>query len=66
MDSLKIYLAPLGRLLMSSLFIWAGVNKLQHSSATAQPFADRYHVPLPGVAVWIAIIVEILGGVALS
>ena len=28
MDNLKVYLAPLGRLLMSSLFLWAGIHKL--------------------------------------
>jgi len=62
MDSLKGYLAPLGRLLMSSLFIWAGYHKLLNPGGTAQAFAERYHVPLPDVAVWIAVIIELIGG----
>ena len=62
MDSVKRYLAPLGRLLMSSLFIWAGYHKLMNPGGTAQAFAERYHVPLPDVAVWIAVIIELVGG----
>ena len=38
MDSVKGYLAPLGRLLMSSLFIWAGYHKLMNPGGTAQAF----------------------------
>src|SRR5579885_2631744 len=64
MEGLQGYLTPLGRLLMSSLFVWAGIGKLTHVEGTTQAFAGHYHVPLPGVAVWVAIIVEILGGVA--
>jgi uncharacterized membrane protein YphA (DoxX/SURF4 family) len=41
MDNLKGYLAPLGRLLMSSLFIWAGYHKLINPGGTAQYFAMR-------------------------
>ena len=62
MDSLKGYLAPLGRLLMSSFFIWAGYRKLMNPGGTAQAFAERYHVPLPDVAVWIAVVIELIGG----
>ena len=40
MESLKTYLAPLGRLLMSSLFIWAGYHKLMNPTGTAQAFAE--------------------------
>ncbi len=65
MDWRKTYLAPLGRLLMSSLFLWAGINKLRNPGGTAQAFAEYYHVPLPDVATWIAIIVEVLGGLAI-
>jgi uncharacterized membrane protein YphA (DoxX/SURF4 family) len=62
MDNMKVYLAPLGRLLMSSLFIWAGYHKLMNPSGTAQVFAERYHIPLPDVAVWIAVVIELIGG----
>lgn len=64
MENLKSYLPPLGRLLMSSLFIWAGINKLMNPSGTAQYF-DQYHLPAPGVLVWIVIAIEILGGLAI-
>jgi putative oxidoreductase len=63
MDSLKQYLAPLGRLLLSSLFIWAGYHKLMNPGGTEQAFAGLYHVPLPGVAVWIAVVIELIGGI---
>ena len=63
MDSLRRYLAPLGRLLLSSLFIWAGYHKLMNPGGTEQAFAGLYHVPLPGVAVWIAIVIELIGGI---
>jgi len=61
MDNLKTYLVPLGRLLMSSLFIWAGFGKLMNPGGTAQYFAS-YHLPLPDVLVWIVIVIELIGG----
>ena len=39
MDNLKTYLPPLGRLLMSSLFIWDGIRQLRSPSVFAQYFA---------------------------
>ena len=47
MDNLKGYLAPLGRLLMSSLFIWAGYHKLINPGGTAQYFAECYTYRFP-------------------
>lgn len=64
MADLKSYLPPLGRLLMSSLFIWDGIGQLRNPSATAQYFAS-VHVPLPNAAIWISMIVHLLGGIAL-
>ena len=61
MENAKTYLVPLGRLLMSSLFIWAGWGKLMNPTGTAQHFAS-YHLPLPDVLVWIVIIIELIGG----
>jgi putative oxidoreductase len=63
-DNLKTYLLPLGRLLMSSLFIWDGVLQLRNPGGTAQYFAS-VHVPVPNVAIWVSIAIHILGGVAL-
>lgn len=65
MDTIKTYLPPLGRLLMCSLFIWSGIGKLMNPSGVAQVFAEHYHVPAANVAVWIAIIIEIVGGLAI-
>ena len=59
----KAFLLPLARLLMSSLFIWDGIVMLRNPSATAQYFAS-VHVPAPNVAVWPAIPVHLLGGLA--
>ena len=61
MENAKTYLVPLGRLLMSSLFVWAGFGKLMNPSGTAQYFAS-YHLPAPDVLVWIVIIIELIGG----
>jgi putative oxidoreductase len=48
---------------MSSLFIWDGINQLLSPSVFAQYFAS-VHVPLPNVAIWIAAIIDLFGGVA--
>jgi putative oxidoreductase len=64
MDSSKPYLTLLGRILLSSLFIWAGYAKLFvfGPSGTAGYMAS-VHMPLPELAAWIAIIVELVGGI---
>ena len=64
MDNLRTYLPPLGRLLMSSLFVWDGIRQLLSPSVFAQYFAS-VHVPLPNVAIWISIPIHLLGGMAL-
>ena len=64
MDNLKQYLAPLGRLLMSSLFLWSGIHKLRNPGGTAQYFANA-HMPAPDVLVWVAIVIEVIGGLAI-
>jgi len=61
MENAKTYLVPLGRVLMSSLFVWTGFGKLMNPSGTAQYFAS-YHLPAPDVLVWIVIIIELIGG----
>ena len=67
MEGLKTYAQPLGRLLMSSLFIWAGYNKLFvfGPAGTAKYFAS-VHIPVPDIAAWVVIVIEILGGVLIS
>jgi putative oxidoreductase len=63
MDGLKTYLLPLARLLISSLFVWEGVQQLRNPGGTAQYFASL-HVPVPDVAVWVSVVVHLLGGLA--
>ena len=60
----KAFLLPLARLLMSSLFVWDGIIQLRNPGGTAQYFASL-HVPAPDIAVWISILVHLLGGLAL-
>jgi putative oxidoreductase len=60
----KAFLLPLARLLMSSLFVWDGIVQLRNPGRTAQYFAS-VHVPAPDIAVWISILVHLLGGLAL-
>ena len=55
MQTMKAYLPPLARLLMSSLFIWDGILQLRDPSGTAKYFAN-VHVPIPEVSVWISIV----------
>jgi len=63
MENLRGYLVPLARLLMASLFIWAGYTKLFvfGPSGTAQYFTS-VHIPIPDIAAWVVIIIELIGG----
>jgi putative oxidoreductase len=60
---MQVYLLPLARLLMCSLFLWDGVLQLRNPGKTAQYFA-AVHIPVPDVTVWISIAIHILGGLA--
>jgi putative oxidoreductase len=64
MEKTNAYLLALGRLLLSGLFIWAGYGKLKAPSGVIQYFA-KVGVPLPGLMVWVAILIELVGGIAL-
>ena len=64
MEKTHDYLLALGRVLMSGLFVWGGYGKLMAPGATTQYFA-QVGVPLPGVMVWVAILVELVGGIVL-
>lgn len=54
--ALRIYLAP--------IFILAGYNKVQHAEHLVPYFAGL-GIPVPEIAVWVAALTELLGGVAL-
>ena len=62
--SLQNPLALLGRILLALLFIPAGVGKLTGFAGTVAYTASA-GVPLPQVAVALALVVEIVGGLAL-
>ncbi|MBD9434779.1 DoxX family protein [Pseudoxanthomonas sp. PXM03] len=57
-------LALSGRLLMATIFIISGVGKVTNPGATAA-FIAAAGLPLPQVALLIAIVIEIAGGIAL-
>jgi putative oxidoreductase len=63
MDRIASYLPPLGRLLLSGLFIWAGLGKLMDLGGTAQYFAAM-RIPAPGLMVWVTVVIELIGGLA--
>ena len=56
--------ALLGRLLMSAIFIYFGANKLLSFPATVTLMGNE-HLPLPWAAAIVAVIVELLGGIAI-
>jgi len=53
-----------GRLLISTIFIFSGLNKLGAHAAMAG-FAASKGLPAAGLAIWLAAAVEILGGLAI-
>ena len=64
MEGLKTYAQPLGRLLMSSLFIWAGYQKLfVFGPAGTAKYFESVHIPIPDIASWVVIVIELLGGI---
>jgi putative oxidoreductase len=58
------YLPALARILICSLFIWDGVLQLRDPAGTVQYFTSL-HVPSPQIAVWVSIVVHLLGGVGI-
>lgn len=64
MDATKAFLPPLGRLLMSSIFLYEGIVLLRHPAGFTKYFAG-VHVRVPEAAVWIAIVVQLAGGLAI-
>ena len=59
----KALLLLLARVLMSSLFVWDGVLQLRDPGGTVQYFAS-VHVPAPNIAVWISMLIHLVGGSA--
>ena len=65
---IKNYLSLIARLLMGATFLWFGCMKLFvfGPGGTAQYLGDVFHAPVPALATWVAIAVEILGGLAIA
>lgn len=57
-------IALLGRILLAAIFITSGWGKLMNPGGTIQSFAGL-HVPLPPLAYFVTVLVELGGGVAL-
>lgn len=64
LNSLHNPLSLVGRLLMAVLFLPAGISKIAGFAGTVGYIASK-GVPLPEVAAIIAIIIEVVGGIAL-
>ena len=62
MNSLQSLSAPLGRILISSIFVMSGLSKIAAYAAT-QAYMDS--VGVPGALLPLVIAVEILGGLAI-
>lgn len=58
-------LAAVGRIALASIFILSGIGKLAALQAT-QGYIQSVGVPLPALALWGAIVVELGGGLALA
>lgn len=63
MHRIIAYWPVLARVMMASLFIWDGILQLRNPGGTAKYFAS-VHVPAPETAVWISVVVHLLGGLA--
>ncbi|MBL1434468.1 DoxX family protein [Candidatus Wolfebacteria bacterium] len=63
-QSYELWAPVLGRVLIASLFIIAGLGKLMDFAGTVA-FATAFNVPFPEVAIVIAIIIELGGGLLL-
>ena len=61
---LRNHLLMVGRLLMSSLFLWEGFVQLRNPVPTVKYFAS-VNVPMPDLAIWISIAIHFLGGLGI-
>jgi len=58
-------LAPaLGRVLMAAIFLYSGFGKLTDPTGTIA-YIQSAAIPMPVVAYWITVVIELLGGVML-
>ncbi len=64
MHTSKNYALALGRVLLSSVFIWEGILQLANPGSSAKYFA-HVHVPYPDIAIWFSIAINFGAGLAL-
>lgn len=55
----------LGRLMLAAIFIWSGLGKLQHPEGVL-PYIQHANLPEPQVAYYVAVIVELGGGLLMA
>lgn len=58
-------IAALGRVMLAAIFLWSGYGKIS-DQASALGYIQSVNLPAPEVALWVAIAVELLGGLALA
>ena len=58
------YIAVTGRILLAAIFLWSGLGKLL-DPASALGYIGSVGLPLPQVALGTALLVELVGGIAL-
>lgn len=63
-QSCNSIVALIGRILLSAIFILSGISKFSGFAGTAQ-YLDTKGMPLPSVALGIALAIELLGGLAI-
>lgn len=64
MTRVSACLPAIGRLLLSSLFLWSGYLTLRNPGGTAQ-YVASVGVPAPGLMAWVIALIELAGGLAL-
>ena len=64
MNSSNNVVSLVGRILLSAIFVFAGIGKISAFSGTVG-YAASAHLPMPSVAIAVAIVVELLGGLAI-
>ena len=64
MDSSNNVVSLAGRILLSAIFIFAGIGKVSAFSGTVG-YAASAHVPMPSVAIAVALVVELSEGLAI-
>jgi len=64
MHAVRNCMLAVGRLLMSSLFIWEGFVQLRNPVAATKYFAS-VNVPMPELVIWISIAIHFLGGLGI-